>query len=150
MNEGLWRHIEPYVQYWTQDDDPLEPEAAPARKPAGERGSQSGRADFSHASSAREEVVAAAETHAAADAPAAPDAREQSRVSPEQMRDIELIKTRYIVGKRAGRDLIDPARGRTILKKGDVIGPEAIKSADSCGKLVELIVNMVIDEFDDL
>ncbi len=53
----------------------------------------------------------------------------------------EAIKNRYIVGKLAGKHLVDH-RGSMIIERGALITPDTIKKAEEEGKLVELILNM--------
>lgn len=60
--------------------------------------------------------------------------------------EAEHVKTRYIVGKRAGKDLFGQ-QGHLIIRKDVVITAEVVAAAEYNGKLVELIVNMVIDDF---
>ncbi|MDQ0190122.1 hypothetical protein JI721_04520 [Alicyclobacillus cycloheptanicus] len=58
--------------------------------------------------------------------------------------EIERIKHRYIVGKRSGKDILD-RQGDLLIGKGEVITETAIQLAEQEGKLVELIVNMVVE-----
>lgn len=60
--------------------------------------------------------------------------------------ETDPVKTRYIVGKRAGSDLFDQ-QGQLIVSKDDVLTAEIVAVAEYNGKLVELILNMVIDDF---
>lgn len=60
--------------------------------------------------------------------------------------EAEHVKTRYIVGKRAGKDLFDQ-QGQLIIRKDEVITAEIVAVVEYNGKLVELILNMVIDDF---
>lgn len=53
----------------------------------------------------------------------------------------EAIKNRYIIGKLAGKHLVDH-RGNIIIEKGTVITSDTIRIAEEEGKLVELILNM--------
>jgi hypothetical protein len=58
--------------------------------------------------------------------------------------EIERIKHRYIVGKRSGKDILD-RQGDLLIGKGEVITETAIQLAEQERKLVELIVNMVVE-----
>lgn len=63
--------------------------------------------------------------------------------------EIGHLRSKYITGKVAGKDLIDH-RGREIIRKDRVITEDVIEAADREGKLAELIVNMKIPDFGDL
>ncbi len=63
--------------------------------------------------------------------------------SPAVEAQIEGIRHKYIVGKIAGKELLDK-NGQTIVTEGDVITVEVIEKAETDGKLPELIVNMLL------
>jgi hypothetical protein len=71
--------------------------------------------------------------------------------SPQRALDFPIdedtisIRNRYIVGKVCGQTLFD-SQGRIIIKKQEVITPEAVNEADRQGKLAELILNMELPE----
>lgn len=64
------------------------------------------------------------------------------------LRQIDQIKYRYVVGKRSGKDILS-STGDIIIGKYQVITEQAIDLAEREGKLVELIVNMVIEGYGD-
>lgn len=59
---------------------------------------------------------------------------------------LDPIKLRYIVGKRTGKDIYGEM-GALLIKKGDLIDAKVVRIVEREGKLVELILNMVIDGF---
>ncbi|MCY9695059.1 hypothetical protein [Paenibacillus alginolyticus] len=63
--------------------------------------------------------------------------------SPVLDEEIMAIRSRYIVGKTAGEDLIAP-NGQRLISRGEMITSEVVALADRHGKLPELIVNMTI------
>ena len=67
----------------------------------------------------------------------------------DQMEDVDRMKERYIVGKRAGEDVYD-STGHMIVARNTVITREVIRQAEQEGKLVDLIVNMVIPGLGDV
>ncbi|MCL6452424.1 MAG: hypothetical protein K6T78_02220 [Alicyclobacillus sp.] len=103
----------------------------------------------------QDEVAAASRTAASEQGQARPATSPGVASAPVQQAswprgdasEVDRMKYRYIVGKRAGKDLLD-ARGNLLLRRGDVITESAIGMAEREGKLVDLIVNMVLDEAD--
>lgn len=74
------------------------------------------------------------------------DIRPQPSISdPALAQRVDELKLRYIVGKVAGKDLVD-TRGQLIAQRGEKLTAAVVEAADRAGKLVELIVNMVIDD----
>ncbi|QSO51134.1 hypothetical protein JZ785_20075 [Alicyclobacillus curvatus] len=67
--------------------------------------------------------------------------------SADNREEIEELKIRYIVGRRAGKDIAGP-NGEVIVCKGEAITRQVIAEAEEAGKLVELILNMVVEDFD--
>ena len=67
--------------------------------------------------------------------------------SADNHEEIEELKIRYIVGRKAGKDITRP-NGQLIVGKGEVITRRMIAQAEEAGKLVELILNMVLEDFD--
>lgn len=102
-----------------------------------------------HASSAiLEEIAAAAE----ADVNAVPEATERvapvpseppTSAVPAASKEIQDLRTRYIVGKLAGETLFG-ANGSVIITKHSVITKEVVAQAETESKLSELILNMIL------
>lgn len=59
--------------------------------------------------------------------------------------DINRIRNKYLIGKVAGKDLVD-SKGNIIVSKDSIITEETIIRAEKEGKLPELIVNMTITD----
>lgn len=59
--------------------------------------------------------------------------------------DINRIRNKYLIGKVAGKDLVDN-KGNIIVSKDSIITEETITRAEKEGKLPELIVNMTITD----
>lgn len=59
--------------------------------------------------------------------------------------DISNIRSKYLIGKVAGADLLDKDR-RVIVAKNAVITNEIVDKAEKEGKLAELIVNMALPD----
>ena len=57
--------------------------------------------------------------------------------------EIDELRIKYIVGKLAGKDVLD-ANGEIIISEGSKITPKIIQIAENEGKLAELIINMKI------
>ncbi|QSO47559.1 hypothetical protein [Alicyclobacillus mengziensis] len=80
-------------------------------------------------------------------APARPYRTPKITTSADNHEEIEELKIRYIVGRKAGKDITRP-NGKLIVSKGEVITRRMIAEAEEAGKLVELILNMVLEDFD--
>jgi hypothetical protein len=63
--------------------------------------------------------------------------------SPNTEEDVDQIRSKYLIGKIAGKDLID-STGNMIIAKNSIITEETISKAGREGKLPELIVNMTL------
>ncbi|MCY0892181.1 MAG: hypothetical protein OWR52_01545 [Acidibacillus sp.] len=147
MDTNLWREIQPYIDFWMNGSEPsLTPHTSISKAQ-----NDTKRTPTLHEPIGTPSIQQlAAGTHSNVTTITESDSSNDFMFqSSEQLRDIELIKTRYIVGKRAGKDLTDRDHGELILKKGDVITTAAVKAAEKNGKLVELIIHMVIDDFDN-
>lgn len=59
--------------------------------------------------------------------------------------EIKNIRSKYLIGKIVGEDLMDK-KGRLLAKKGSTITEDLIEIIDKEGKLAELILNMVLPE----
>lgn len=59
--------------------------------------------------------------------------------------EIKNIRSKYLIGKIVGEDLMDK-QGRLLAKKGSTITEDLIEIIDKEGKLAELILNMVLPE----
>ena len=68
--------------------------------------------------------------------------------SPALTDEILSIRERYIVGKKAGENLLD-RYGKAIITKNSIITSEVVRKADEEGKLAELIVHMVISGYEE-
>jgi len=62
--------------------------------------------------------------------------------------DINNIRSKYLIGKVTGEDLLDN-EGKIIVPKDSLITNDIIKFAEEEGKLAELIVNMTIPEISE-
>lgn len=71
-----------------------------------------------------------------------------SEVAVAISEDIEDIKSRYIIGKIIGRNLV-ARNGRTIGRMGERITQQVIHEAETEGLLVDLIEHMTFDSFED-
>ena len=60
-------------------------------------------------------------------------------------KEIRNVRSKYIIGKVAGEDLLD-SNNKTIVKKGYILTEAVVKRAEEEGKLVELIINMSLPE----
>ena len=80
-------------------------------------------------------------------APARPYRTPKITTSADNQEEIEELKIRYIVGRKAGKDITRPS-GKLIVGKDEVITRRMIAEAEEAGKLVELILNMVLEDFD--
>lgn len=72
----------------------------------------------------------------------------ETRWSGESQEDMDHIKRRYILGKRSGKDIAG-SRGDLLVERNAVITDEVIDRAEREGKLVELIVNMVVEGYEN-
>ncbi|PZX07062.1 hypothetical protein C7437_101169 [Psychrobacillus insolitus] len=72
------------------------------------------------------------------------EANESIRLGEDNLiEQINSIKSRYIVGKMAGKDLYD-SQGNLIISKSQIITSQVVNKAHCEGELAELIVNMKI------
>jgi len=131
VSTNLWKEIDPYVTYWSEDEVAL-PVASPIDDHI--------------------QPIAKSMTTSQVDIARTQTASSQTAPSPMIPKDyndrVKQIKYRYIVGRRAGKDLLDPRMQKTIIRKGELITEEVADVAESNGKLVELIMNMVIDHYE--
>lgn len=63
-------------------------------------------------------------------------------------REIKNIRSKYLVGKIVGEDLMD-RQGNLLVKKGSTITENLIEIVDKEGKLAELILNMILPEISE-
>lgn len=142
MNSGLWDDIEYYATYWSRaKNGDLKPAMHSNHisdiKRAIQEEIPSNRFEPEHLT---EEQAATLNVGL--------DVSSPTRDSKNQEHDrIQDIKYRYIVGRYAGRDLFDANQERVIIRKGEQISLKIIQEAEASGKLIELIMNMVIDQF---
>lgn len=59
--------------------------------------------------------------------------------------EIKNIRSKYLIGKIVGEDLMD-RQGRLLARKGSIITENLIEIIDKEGKLAELILNMILPE----
>lgn len=62
--------------------------------------------------------------------------------------EIDLIKSQYIIGNKAGEDLYDRA-GLLIVGKNGIITADVVNKAEAEGKMADLIVQMILPGFGD-
>lgn len=71
--------------------------------------------------------------------PAEESPSEQSQAGVRE--EISAVRTKYILGKVAGEDIVDTA-GQMIVRKGEPITVDIMQMAQNEGKLADLIINM--------
>lgn len=156
LTEGVfWKDIEQYIDYWMNDDSESKNSAVRTHNEA----IPIGELLPSDRSSLKSEVIPSgkdSETNAISNFSQRKDALHErtslhlSPTSPSSIQKSESVraglKNRYIVGKRSGKD-IAALQGGWIVRENEVITAEVVSRAEEEGKLVDLIVHMVIDEF---
>lgn len=80
--------------------------------------------------------------------PLGTDDRKYNGTSGELRADIDVVRSKYIIGKLVGADLYDSS-GDLIIRRGETITAEVMEKAQLEGKLAELIVQMVIPGLDE-
>lgn len=169
VDSSFWGDIERFISKWTEDTEQKEVlllgptrESPAATPPPGVRSDETSQAspdpgadrrsddhadEPQHQSEGRQ-AERAQEEPAAPEPPSNPPADLLVNPARASTAAIQTLKMRYIVGKCAGKDLLS-STGQPIIRKGEWITAETVQVAERDGKLVELIVNMVIDGFGD-
>ncbi|SHK84481.1 hypothetical protein [Alicyclobacillus tolerans] len=159
--ESLWSEIESYLKFWTEESErrPHITFAYPfSMEMPKEQQIQEMRVTLQPVKEAFDSSLQTSTTVSSASANTVEKTQEEKFSLPASMpkttflpsevvEQHENLKMRYIVGKKAGSDLFTRF-GKRIIARGETITKEIVEEADREGKLVELILNMVIDELD--
>ncbi|TVY07705.1 hypothetical protein [Paenibacillus cremeus] len=147
---AFWGNVDGYMRSSsTAAEARVSPAARPVRLLAEEKPQDSRVAVQSELEAGQREAAASAAASEGASTPSPtmpPQA--QSQESAALTSEIQAIRHRYIVGKRAGDTLYD-AGGRLIISQGGVITADVVDAADRAGKLADLIVGMTISGLGD-
>ncbi|WP_281885335.1 hypothetical protein [Paenibacillus sp. YYML68] len=141
---------DPRADFWDNLDKYLYGGDSEAKKETAAVAEETAAPDPAHSSAVDAGISKSAQGASAAygTADAGPAAQDPASSSAQLTQEASFIKKQYIVGNRAGQDLLD-SRGKLIIRKYEVITEPILAIAEADGKLADLIVHMILPGFED-